>query len=84
MNRRQFLKSAAAALPLLDAPGRLYAAAHVEAPRLLVVFLRGAYDAANIVIPVSSDFYYAARPNLAIPKTAALPLDHAIGACIRR
>ena len=24
-----------------------------------MVFLRGAYDAANIVVPVSSDFYYA-------------------------
>ena len=40
-----------------------------------MVFLRGAYDAANIVVPVSSDFYYAARPNLAIAKDAALPLD---------
>ena len=33
-----------------------------------MVFLRGAYDAANIVVPVSSDFYYAARPNLAMPR----------------
>src|SRR6202000_1382768 len=41
----------------------------------LVVFLRGAYDAANIVVPTSSDFYYAARPTLAIPKNVALPLD---------
>jgi uncharacterized protein (DUF1501 family) len=41
----------------------------------LVVFLRGAYDAANIVVPVSSDFYYSARPTLAVPKSAALPLN---------
>jgi uncharacterized protein (DUF1501 family) len=75
MQRRQFLKSAAASLPLLGAAGRLYALP-MSGPRLLVVFLRGAYDAANIVIPVSSEFYYAARPTLAIPKTAALALDN--------
>jgi uncharacterized protein (DUF1501 family) len=75
MQRRQFLTSAATSLPLLlGSAGRLYALP-VSGPRLLVVFLRGAYDAANIVIPVSSDFYYAARPTLAIPRTAALPLD---------
>jgi uncharacterized protein (DUF1501 family) len=48
----------------------------VSGPRLLVVFLRGAYDAANIIVPVSSDFYYASRPTLAIPKTATLALDN--------
>ncbi|HEX4177237.1 MAG TPA: hypothetical protein VHY57_02320, partial [Rhizomicrobium sp.] len=47
----------------------------MSGPRLLVVFLRGAYDASNILVPVSSDFYYASRPNLAIAKTAALPLE---------
>ena len=73
MQRRQFLTTAAAALPFLGSAGKLYALP-MSGPRLLVVFLRGAYDAANIVIPVSSDFYYAARPNLAIPKTAALSL----------
>ena len=76
MQRRQFLTSAAAAVPLLlGNAGRLYALP-VSGPRLLVVFLRGAYDASNIVIPVSSDFYYAARPNLAIPRGAALALDN--------
>ena len=76
MQRRQFLTSAAAAVPLLlGNAGRLYALP-VSGPRLLVVFLRGAYDASNIVIPVSSDFYYAARPNLAIPRSAALALDN--------
>jgi uncharacterized protein (DUF1501 family) len=74
MQRRQFLKSAAAALPLLGVAGKLYALP-VSGPRLLVVFLRGAYDAANIVVPVSSDFYYAARPSLAIPRGATLALD---------
>ena len=40
MQRRQFLKSAAAALPLLGMAGKLYALP-VSGPRLLVVFLRG-------------------------------------------
>ncbi|HMH66034.1 MAG TPA: DUF1501 domain-containing protein, partial [Rhizomicrobium sp.] len=73
MNRRQLLKSGLYAAPLFTA-GRLYAAP-TTGSRLLVVFLRGAYDAANIVVPVTSDFYYTARPNLAIAKDTALPLD---------
>jgi len=73
MDRRQVLKSALYATPLITA-GRLYAAP-ASGPRLLVVFLRGAYDAANILVPVSSDFYYASRPNIAIAKDAALPLN---------
>jgi uncharacterized protein (DUF1501 family) len=73
MDRRQLLKSALYAAPLFTA-GRLYAAP-TTGPRLLVVFLRGAYDAANIVVPVTSDFYYTARPNLAIARDVALPLD---------
>ncbi|HEY0954802.1 MAG TPA: DUF1501 domain-containing protein [Roseateles sp.] len=59
-------------------PTRLWAAspaASEHQPRLLVVFLRGAYDAANLLVPTSSSFYYEARPNIAIAKTAALPLD---------
>jgi uncharacterized protein (DUF1501 family) len=73
MDRRQLLKSALYTAPLFTA-GRLYATP-ASGPRLLVVFLRGAYDAANIVVPVSSDFYYASRPNIAIAKDATLPLD---------
>jgi uncharacterized protein (DUF1501 family) len=74
MRRRQFL-TAALTVPFMGTAGRLYALPATDVPRLLVVFLRGAYDAANIVVPVSSDFYYAVRPTLAIPKTAALPLN---------
>jgi len=36
-----------------------------------VVFLRGAYDAANVVVPVSSDFYHNSRPSLGIAKPDA-------------
>jgi uncharacterized protein (DUF1501 family) len=73
MRRRQFL-TAALTVPFLGTAGRLYALPASTAPRLLVVFMRGAYDAANILVPVSSDFYYAARPALAIPKSQTLPL----------
>lgn len=81
LNRRTLLLGMAAASPLATA-GRLWAAPS-GGSRLLVVFLRGAYDATNIIIPTGSDFYYAARPTLAIPKPdsanqhAALPLDAA-------
>ncbi|MBL6618124.1 MAG: DUF1501 domain-containing protein [Alphaproteobacteria bacterium] len=74
MHRRLFLKSAALSIPMVGVAGRLYALP-AEGPRLLVVFLRGAYDAANIVVPVSSDFYYTSRPTLAIPRGAASPLN---------
>ena len=78
MNRRQALKLIAAA-PLVAAPVRLYAAAGTNA-RLLVVFLRGGYDASNVLVPISSSFYYEARPNIAVPRpgttaNAAIALD---------
>ena len=55
-------------------PTKLWAATP-DSPRLLVVFLRGAYDAANLLVPTSSSFYYEARPNIAIAKKDTLPLD---------
>jgi uncharacterized protein (DUF1501 family) len=77
MKRRDLLKTALYAAPLMTSTvtaGQLYAAP-IVGPRLLVVFLRGAYDAANIVVPVSSDYYYSARPSLAIAKASTLSLD---------
>src|SRR6185436_11717281 len=53
---------------------RLYAAPEAGA-RLLVLFLRGGYDAASVLVPYSSDFYYQARPNIALPKGDVLRLD---------
>src|ERR1700761_295206 len=66
MNRRDLIKAFAATAPLTVA-GRVWAAPAPDA-RLLVVFLRGAYDAANVLVPVSSDFYYQSRPSLAIAR----------------
>jgi uncharacterized protein (DUF1501 family) len=84
MRRRDILKGAAAGAPLLLSgsvlAGRAWAAP-AASMRVLVVFLRGAYDAANVVIPTGSDFYYQARPSLQIARpnpadpNAALPLD---------
>ena len=76
MKRRDLLKFVVAA-PFFTA-GKLYAAP-ASGPRLLLVFLRGAYDAANITVPVGSDFYYAARPNLAVAKDVTLPLESGWG-----
>lgn len=42
-----------------------------QAPRgdvLLCIFLRGGADAMNMIVPHGEDAYYAARPNLAIPR----------------
>jgi len=77
--RRDLLKAALAAPALLA--GHAFAAPAAGGNRLLVVFLRGAYDAANIIAPVASDFYHQARPTLALARPdpanadAALPLD---------
>ncbi len=69
MKRRAFVFS----LPLVFC-GKLLAAPSAPA-RFLLVFLRGGYDAANVLVPVSSSYYYDTRPNIAIPRSAALPVD---------
>lgn len=83
MNRRDLLKAVAALAPAAlttTIAGRVWATPATDA-KLLVVFLRGAYDAANVLVPVSSSFYYESRPNLAIAKpdvgnpNAAVALD---------
>jgi uncharacterized protein (DUF1501 family) len=79
MLRRDLLKAAGALAPAMVS-SQVWAAPQTKT-RLLIVFLRGAYDAANVVIPTGSDFYYQARPTLHIAKpdaadpNAALALD---------
>ena len=79
MNRREFLlaASAAAALPVLSFSGKLFAAP-ANAPRFLLVFLRGGYDCNNLLVPCSSDFYYESRPTLAIARPDAGNVNSAI------
>ncbi|HLQ24851.1 MAG TPA: DUF1501 domain-containing protein [Acidiferrobacterales bacterium] len=89
MNRRLFLKrlTALSAVSLIPI-GRLgWAAKTTEAAnnkRLIVVFLRGAVDGLNVVIPYNERNYYLARPGIAIPPPAsgaggALDLDGRFG-----
>ena len=68
MKRRAFIAAAAATL----VSTRLYAVA--GAPRFLLVFLRGGYDAANLLVP-ASPFYYESRPNIAVAREALLAVD---------
>ncbi|MDE1953272.1 MAG: DUF1501 domain-containing protein [Betaproteobacteria bacterium] len=70
MQRRHFLQSAAAAA--LAAPmSRLWATPAPGGPKFILVFLRGAYDATNMLVPYANDFYYDARPHIAVPRPAA-------------
>ena len=78
MNRRELLKTFAA-MSLAPMSTQLFAAPASQ-HRFLLVFLRGAYDASNLLVPTSSSFYYEARPNIAIAKpgsdsNAALALN---------
>jgi len=73
VSRRDLLKLAlaGAAHPLLPVRGivsQVFAAPGAADAKFLLVFLRGGYDAANVVIPVGSDFYYEVRPTIAVPK----------------
>ena len=86
MQRRSFLHGliGVGGLPLAAMHTRLFAAPTAPA-RVLIVFLRGGYDAASLLVPTSSSFYYEQRPNIAIvrPGTsadAAVPLDADWGA----
>ena len=84
--RRELLKQAALLAPLAMA-GRTWATQPASltqqehGPRLLLVFLRGGYDALSAVVPISSNAYYHARPTIALARpdpgnpAACLPLD---------
>ncbi|MGA8009205.1 MAG: DUF1501 domain-containing protein [Thiomonas sp.] len=73
MQRRHFLHTATAAA--LAAPmAHLWAATATRAqPKFILVFLRGAYDATNLLVPHASDFYYESRPHIAVPRAGAGP-----------
>ncbi|WP_420995559.1 DUF1501 domain-containing protein [Cupriavidus sp. 30B13] len=80
MQRREWLRRAGMAGLATLAPGivsRAYALPQQADARFLLVFLRGGYDATNVLVPAGSDFYYASRPTIAIARPAApgLPGD---------
>ena len=86
LHRRHLLKTLAAGT--LAMPGVRLFAAGADRPRFLLVFLRGGYDATNLLVPTGSSFYYEQRPRIAIARpgpvsaasgapdaNAALPID---------
>jgi uncharacterized protein (DUF1501 family) len=80
MDRRTLLKSLAA-VSTTSLAGNLWAAP-ASKTRLLFVFMRGGYDATSLLVPISSQYYYQVRPNIAIPRPgvdgdlkAALPIN---------
>jgi uncharacterized protein (DUF1501 family) len=87
MRRRDFLRYSAATggLALLSVGSRGWALQNPAAgkQRLVVIFLRGAVDGLNVVVPYAEQSYYALRPNIAIPRpgqnVGALDLDGRFG-----
>ncbi len=71
MDRRTLL---AAALAAPMAPAAQLFAAPAGSPRLLVLFLRGAYDCASVLVP-KSGFYAESRPNIGVPNPVSLDGD---------
>jgi uncharacterized protein (DUF1501 family) len=71
MHRRQLLQAGLVSSAALAAAGRLYAAP-AGTPRLLLVFLRGGYDALSLLVPTSS-YYREVRTNIAIVEKPARP-----------
>ncbi|WLT31902.1 DUF1501 domain-containing protein [Geothrix sp. PMB-07] len=69
MQRRQFLLGLASTGLALK--GMQLFAAPAASPKVLVIFLRGGYDCANVLVPYASSFYYEARPTLALAKPDA-------------
>jgi uncharacterized protein (DUF1501 family) len=86
MNRRHFLTCAG--LGTLSAFAQnswlgVNAAPNSNPRRLIVIFLRGAVDGLNVVVPYSDPNYYQYRPKIAIPQPGspdgALDLDGRFG-----
>ncbi|MFZ5902773.1 MAG: DUF1501 domain-containing protein [Chloroflexota bacterium] len=85
ISRRQFMQGCSAAIAAM-AGARLtnvaFAAQDSPADTLVVVFLRGGWDALNVVPPLAGNdrgFYEKARPGLKIPDNMLLPLNDQFG-----
>ena len=88
ISRRQFIRGTAvlaAAGVVSIGPHAWVAHAFAGAPsrkRLVVVFLRGAVDGLNVVVPYGDSQYYEMRPTIAIPRSgdgAVIDLDGHFG-----
>lgn len=86
MLRRDFMKYAVAAgLSILPVGRGAFAMRNPDGAqkKLVVVFMRGAVDGLNVVVPYTEQAYYEARPTIAIPRpgaaNGALDLDGRFG-----
>lgn len=78
MSRRRFLRLAGAGALALG-PTRLWAVPTVASgTKFVLVLLRGGYDAASLLVPFVSAFYYESRPNIAIPGPSGADPDAAL------
>jgi uncharacterized protein (DUF1501 family) len=75
--KRRILLQSGLMTGLMGAGIQLHAAPATQ-NRLLLVFLRGGYDSANLLVPVSSNFYYESRPGIAIAKPDPANLQSSI------
>lgn len=66
LKRREFTATVAAGLSLWAAPFAYAQDAAGRDGRLIVVFLRGAYDGLSALVPYADQQYYALRPTIAI------------------
>lgn len=81
LTRRDFLKTTAAGMTAFFLPRgatRLAAAAATD-PVLVALFLRGAADGLNIVVPTGDPTYYSIRPTIQVPAGTEMPLDGFFG-----
>jgi uncharacterized protein (DUF1501 family) len=87
MKRRQLLQAglvSASALVTVGSHGWFTrSTAQLNPKRLIVIFLRGAVDGLNVVVPYRETAYYDARPTIAIPQPGqnggAIDLDGQFG-----
>jgi uncharacterized protein (DUF1501 family) len=83
MNRRDFLRLSAGT-SLVPFGATAWAATAEGGPkRLIVIFLRGAVDGLNVVVPYAEETYHEVRPTIAIGRPGtdqgALPLNSGFG-----
>ncbi|MBV8770979.1 MAG: DUF1501 domain-containing protein [Deltaproteobacteria bacterium] len=87
MGRRQFIRTlaiGASSVMALGAHAWVARASNTlgSPARLVVIFLRGAVDGLNVVVPYGDSNYYECRPSIAIPRAGAgrvLDLDGDFG-----
>ncbi len=85
MKRREFLKISSLAISLTTGMPAFLARAAAQAQSmagdkiLVVIQLSGGNDGLNTLVPYANGAYYAARPNIAIPKQEVLTLSSSLG-----